>query len=420
MYSTDLSSLIESLGPAGFHARVVELLDEKELRPEDFGLRRLAEACGVFGGPGVAAAAALSALRERAAGPALSHLSEYAGAAGARTDLFRAVTAELLGRKVTEGYDAAAGLIGDALVTVVPAATRGAKLAGFSALPDPLEVGEGTPYEETSFADKYVTAAEHKVGRVLSLTEELIYTDQTGEAFRRALRLGEALRRERDRTIVRAVADAATAPDDVTRRPVYRPDGVAADLYKPDGSHRNVVGPANTISPGYDAAVPLRDAASLDTVTAYRATQVVDDPADGPARPVVAPATQLLVPASPAATARSAVSATQVRRGGSNGGGGETTTVGGNPHAGLTVLSSPFLDEIGAGGVGGGDATKDWYLGDFRKQFVWTEIWPVQTFLQRADGPAAFEKDVAVRVKARYFGGVSCTGTAHVTKVFGG
>ena len=79
----------------------------------------------------------------------------------------------------------------------------------------------------------------------------------------------------------------------------------------------------------------------------------------------------------------------------------------------VEVLSSPFLDEQG------GEAAYDWYLGDFKKQFVWTEIWPVQTFLQRAESEAAFERDVVLRVKVRYFGGISAVDTVGVTKVDG-
>jgi hypothetical protein len=50
---------------------------------------------------------------------------------------------------------------------------------------------------------------------------------------------------------------------------------------------------------------------------------------------------------------------------------------------------------------------------------VWTEIWPVQTFLQKNDSEAAFERDVVLRVKARYFGGISAVDTVFVTKVDG-
>ena len=85
-----------------------------------------------------------------------------------------------------------------------------------------------------------------------------------------------------------------------------------------------------------------------------------------------------------------------------------------NPiHGMVEVLSSPFIDEQG------GAALSDWYLGDFRRQFVWTEIWPVQTYLQRSDSESAFERDVVLRVKARYYGGISAVDTLFVTKVDG-
>ena len=77
------------------------------------------------------------------------------------------------------------------------------------------------------------------------------------------------------------------------------------------------------------------------------------------------------------------------------------------------MLSAPFIDEQG------GAALSDWYLGDFRRQLVWTEIWPVQTYLQRSDSESAFERDVVLRVKARYYGGISAVDTAFVTKVDG-
>ena len=407
MHRTDLPGLIDSLGPAQFYEKCRSLLDAGDLSPDDFSLRRLAEACGVLGG-GRAAFAALREATDRAGDgrPAAALLSETAPAA--RTDLFRVVTAELLARKVTAGYDAAAGLIGDRLVTVVKADSRGAKLAGFTATAGPADVPEGHAYEESQFGEKYVTSEEAKRGRILSVTEELIYFDRTGEVYRRAVRLGEGLRQDRERTIVRAVADAEPG------KPVYRPNGEGVPLYAADGSRRNLVGPNNTTSPDHAAAVPLSDWAALDAARAYRATEVLDDRVDGEPRPILAPARQVLVPETLAGTARGIVDATEVRRTVSRDGGGGEVTVGGNPHRGLEVLSSPFLDELGAAG------RRDWYLGDFPRQFVWTEVWPVQTFLQRGESAAAFDRDVALRVKARYYGGVACTDTAFVTKVVGG
>ena len=43
----------------------------------------------------------------------------------------------------------------------------------------------------------------------------------------------------------------------------------------------------------------------------------------------------------------------------------------------------------------------------------------MQTFLQKNDSEAAFERDVVLRVKARYYGGISAVDTVFVTRVDG-
>lgn len=397
MYGQNLRDLVESVGAAGFYHKVCGLLNEKQVAVDDFSYRELAEACGVL--------PHLGRLRESPVpeGDAAGLLRESAPGVG--TQLFQVVTGELVGRKVIEGYEDDAGFVGDKLVTVVGSRVRNQRIAGFKALAGPTEVREGHPYEESTFEEKYVTSSEAKQGRILSIQEELIAFDQTGEINRRATALGYYLRQERERTILRGVTDA----DAGDGRFVYRPQGTGRALYATDGSLRNWVGAGNTTSPDYASAVPLVDWTDLETVLAYRATQVKDDRIDGPPRPVVAPARQLLVPESLRGTARSIVHSTEIETTA-----GGTTTRTANPVHGLVeVVSSPFLDEQG------GAALRDWYLGDFRRQFVWTEIWPVQTFLQRSESEAAFDRDVVLRVKVRYFGGLSAVDTVYVTKVDG-
>ncbi len=155
--------------------------------------------------------------------------------------------------------------------------------------------------------------------------------------------------------------------------------------------------------------MPLVDWTDVEEVLHYRATEVLDDRIDGTPRPLVVPVRQLLVPENLRGTASSIVNSTEVTI--TN---GDYQTRVANPVRSLVeVLSSPFIDEQG------GQAANDWYLGDFAKQFVWTEIWPIQTFLQRGDSPSAFERDVVLRVKVRYYGGISAVDTAFVTKVDG-
>ncbi|MEM1060983.1 MAG: hypothetical protein AAGJ97_01510 [Planctomycetota bacterium] len=390
-----MKSLIDGLGAEGFYRRVCKLLNEKTLTVEDFSYRELAEACGVL--------------------PELRRLNAVGGPEGVETlresnpgvssSLFKTLTGELLGRKVIEGYESEAGFVGDRLVTVLPTTSSKTRLSGVTALAGPTEVAEGHPYEESNFAAKYVTTDESKRGRILSVNEELIGLDQSGEINRRASQLGYYLRQERERTILRGVTDADAGGGAF----VYRPSGVGESLYRTDGSHRNYIGAGNTTSADFNQAVPLVDWTDVDTAMTYRATEVLDDRVDGTPRPIVNPARQLLVPESLRGTARAIAAASEVTLTNAD---GQTTLA--NPVGGmLEVLSSPFLDEAGVAG------RQDWYVGDFPRQFVWTEIWPVQTFLQNAESNAAFERDVVLRVKVRYYGGISAVDTAFVTKVDG-
>jgi hypothetical protein len=392
-----LRPLIESLGPEGFYHKVCTLLNEKKLTVDDFSYHELAEATGVL--------PELRRVREFA--PHTTHVPTLLreSSPGVGTNLFQVVTGELIGRKVIEGYEDDSGFIGDKLVTVIPSRYRNQKLAGFKALAGPTEVPEGHPYEESTFEEKYVATDETKQGRILSINEELIAFDQTGEINRRALALGYYLRQERERTIVRAVTDA----DYASGKYVYRPNGTGQQLYKSNGSNRNWIGSGNTTSTSFNAAVPLVDWTDIDFALRYRATEVKDDRIDGTARPIVMPVKQLLAPESLRGSALSIINSTEIN---TTNGANETRVA--NPvHNLVEVLSSPFIDEQG------GQAINDWYLGDFKRQFVWTEIWPVQTFLQRNDSAAAFDRDVVLRVKVRYFGGLSATDTVFVTKVDG-
>ncbi|GAB4159743.1 MAG: hypothetical protein Tsb009_37050 [Planctomycetaceae bacterium] len=397
MQGQSTRSLIESLGAKGFYQKVCTLLNEKKLSVDDFSYHELADACGV-----------LSELRRiRESTPASSHVGELLNESnpGVGTNLFQVVTGELIGRKVIEGYEDDSGFVGDRLVTVMPSGVRNQKIAGFKALAGPSEVPEGHPYEESTFEEKYVTTEETKQGRILSINEELIAFDQTGEINRRAMALGFYLRQERERTIIRAVTDA----DSSSGKYVYRPNGTGQQLYKTDGSNRNWVGAGNTTSTNYATAVPLVDWTDVEEVLSYRATEVKDDRIDGTSRPIVMPVKQILVPENLRGTARSVINSTEI----SVTSDAQETKFANPIHNLAEVLSSPFIDEQG------GQALNDWYIGDFKRQFVWTEIWPMQTFLQRADSDSGFDRDVVLRVKVRYYGGISAVDTVFVTKVDG-
>lgn len=323
---------------------------------------------------------------------------------GLHSHAFQIITGELISSSVIEGYDNTEGLIGDRLVRVQQAKMRNQKIAGFTALAGPLEVKEGMPYEETAFEEKYVTTREAKKGRIVSLNEELVLFDQTGEVRRRAMELGMQCRHERERTIVRGAIDA-----DASTVPVYRPDGTGETLYNVDGSNYNYIGASNTTSTSFNAASALVDHTDIEHIRKYRALEVKDDRIDGTQRAItgINSGLTLLVPESKVGVALNIFNAGLIA---STANSIETQFA--NPVRSIVkeVLSSPILDEVNA---------DDYYCGNFARQFLWTEIYPIQTFTQAADSEASFERDVVFRYKVRYFGGISALDSRWVTKIDG-
>ena len=221
-------------------------------------------------------------------------------------------------------------------------------------------------------------------------------------------RRGQGIQVAAQSEIVRGVVDADYNASLGTG--VYRPGGTLEALYPADGSNRNYVGVGNTTAGApFNAAVPLEDWTDIDFIRRYHATQVRDD-RHGPeaGEPIVWMPKVLLVPKSKELTALRIVTATTV-----------TTLTGAdtqrtefrNPFGGAyTVLASPFLDTL---------SPDDWYLGDFPRQFLWKEIWPVQVFRQARDSEAGFDRDVVARYKVRYYGGINALDERFVVKVDG-
>lgn len=322
------------------------------------------------------------------------------------TSIFPVVTGELLSAILIEAYESAPS-VAQQLVTVQRSTVRNQKMAGFTSLGGGAEVAENMPYTETGFDEKYVVTRETKRGRILSISEELIMFDQTGEIINRARMLADYLRQDWERTVIRGVIDA----DSGSGVFVWRPSGTGATLYNTNGSNKNYIGVSGVT--GFNAASPLVDWTDIDLVRKYRATQIKDDRTDGTQLPIgmVNTGLTLLVPEGIRGTADSIVNATEVVTEGATASVHQATKFG-NPVRSMvsSVVSSPYVDEVN------GD---DYYIGQFSKQFVWTELMPLQTFLQGAQSESAFDRDIAFRIKARYYGGLTARDSIYVTKVDG-
>lgn len=304
------------------------------------------------------------------------------------TNAFQTVCTELIESELIAGYNGLPSLA-DKLVTTRTSQRRNAKVAGFTHLGQSFEVSENHPYPAIRFGEKWVSMKEVKYGAMIEVTEELLTFDQTGDIGALARSVGEGLRNEREVLILNGIQD--------TTNDIYRPSGVAEALYSAGNMNLKT-------------SNALVDWTDIDAVLTYRATTVKDDRIDGTQRPIAGlnkGDNILLVPEALRSTAWYIKNATgQVI----NTATAANETNFGNPVSGYvgSVESSPYLDV---------NSTSTYYYGDFKRQFVWSEIWPLQSFVQGADSNAAFERDCTLRVKARYYGGLSALDSVWVTQV---
>jgi len=409
MRRDEMKGILNRVGPAGF-VEIIGLLLEgrdetgKEIRKhraEEFPLRALWEATV---GP---CEQTLPSQRS----PGRFNYIEMQEAL--ESTVFPSATGMLIASRIIEGYYGLEGAIGDQLVTVMQSRLKSERIVGFTSLEGPKEVPEGMPYEESSFAEKYVTTETAKKGRILEITEEAIFHDQTGQILLRASRLGEATRQERELIILGGIVDVAGAADLVANgikyRSVYRPNGTAAALYS--ATNKNLAaGP-----------IQLVDWTDLDEVFQYHATTVRDDRARTDEQlPIIWMPKVLLVARKLWGTAARIANAITVRSGDITAGTGmqfDTANPLGTLAPGLKPLSSPLLDYLASLSGSQYNDSSDWFIGDPKAQFIWQEIWPLQTFRARQDDEAQFRRDVVARFKARYYGGIAALDTVQLIKV---
>jgi hypothetical protein len=69
-------------------------------------------------------------------------------------------------------------------------------------------------------------------------------------------------------------------------------------------------------------------------------------------------------------------------------------------------VSSPFLT-----------SATTWLLGDFKKDFIWTEVFPLQVQRLASGTEVEFTRDLVAAYKVRFMGGVGCIDYRHSYKI---
>jgi hypothetical protein len=277
---------------------------------------------------------------------------------------FPKATAALIHKKVMEGYESTP-TIGDQLVTTVPSSKKVETIVGFTAAEGPKQVLEGMPYEDSGISEKYVTIENRKFGRLISVTEETLQFDQTGQILQRAYRIGEKAAYYREKEIVEAVAGINAG---------YWPSGSSTTFYT---SHTQG---ANTVSGGGGV---------INETTLQLVKDKMDNMKDENGDYVLINQSGMILLVPPELEVESWQIMNAVDYG-----------VRGTDYFGVPnyfrgrykVLSSPFLT-----------TATTWYLGDFKKDWWWTEVYPIQIQIKKSDEDK-FHRDVIAYYKVRYFG----------------
>jgi len=302
---------------------------------------------------------------------------------------FPLVTGKILSKKMIDAYNAAP-TIGDQLVETFTSKLMIDRIPGFSTDGDIEQVEPGGPYQHTGvIEEKWAQVTGNKYGKILDITEETLMFDQTGQIIRRAGMIGRDAAVYREKMIMNTVQDISgyyawyvgnAAGSSASRTALYSTSTTAP--------HRT----SNQIT---NALVNHTDINAANLLLGL----MVDEKGD----PILIGPRLLLVPLALEMVARSIYNSTVII-GGAN--------AQPNPFAGrFKVLSSPYLDAQSA---------TAWYLGDFKSQFVWKEVIPLQVLTRRDDkNDMAWERDIKAQFKIRFYGDCKATDYCHVVKSTG-
>lgn len=288
---------------------------------------------------------------------------------------------QIINKRVMDSYNEAITLQSVLnLVTVVQANQKESTIDGFTPLSDLYEVPEGHEYREVKFGEKQVKVKAKKYGGVLSITEETIRFDQTGNILNRAAQLGRRGAAFQAKIILKALVDADAN--------VYN----GAELFPTDNSNGNYQAGAGTAlgTEGWELA---------DTTLG----EMTDE--DGEPINVLGVRPVLMVPP------RLKAMALKLKNGDYSGIG----TANLDPNIAkdqFDVVVNPFFPNV--------KTTKAWEYGSFKDEFAWAEVWPLQTFSRAGQGTEeGFYRDVIQVFKVRFMGGAGAVDKRFVVKMAG-
>lgn len=358
-----------------------EALSTKQLRPEDFSLRDLAEGLIPDGHEWV-----------RTLDPrTLSGVSLLEAGEAVDLTAFLNVSGQVVHSRIMESYTQEA-FVASKLVRTIPTRLDGEKIPGATPLPDgAAEVAPGMPYPSLGFGEDYIeTPATTKHGLIVPVTREAIFFDRTNLVLSRAAEVGEILGLNKEKRLLDLIIGATNN---------YKWRGTAYNTYLNAGAWVNV-----------KADNELVDWRNVDAAEQLFAD--ILDPHTG--EPVLVNANTVLVMPAYRHAAYRIFNTDEI-----NYVEGAATTTVANPLRRYRVCESRLAyRRITASGVSSENARKWWFLGDFSKAFAYMENWPITVTQSPPQSDADFNNDVVVRFKASERGAAAVINPRYVVKSY--
>lgn len=361
-----------------------EALEGRQLRPDDFSLRELAEA--------VLGPAWVKQLDPRGGGVRLLEAGE-----GVDVTAFSNIAGQVIYSQIMEAYTQEAFVL-SRLVQTVPTRLDGEKIPGIGRLSDEVtEVRPGMPYPSVGLSEDYIeTPATTKRGFIVPVTKEAIFFDRTHLVLQRAAEVGEILGLNKEKRLLDLLLG-------LTHN--YKWRGAGYQTYYAAGSG----------GPWVNA---LADNELVDWTNVDAAEQLfaeIVDPNSG--EPVLVQANAVLVMPAYRHAAHRVFGAAEITYAPDD---HATQTVAPNPLRNYRVYDSRLAyRRLLAAGTEAAAARKWWFLGDFRRALAYMENWPITVAQAAANSEAEFSQDIVLRFKASERGAAAVINPRYLVKCTG-
>lgn len=360
---SELKKRYELDGAAQTVRHLSEALEKRDLAPEDFSIRDLAETMVPNGRDWVG----------RMAPGTGCVLTE---AEGLDATAFLNLTGQLIYNKILEAYKNEAFRLSEAVSTV---STRldGERIPGVTPIKDDVtEVRPGMPYPNLGFGEDYIdTPSTTKRGLIVPVTREAVFFDRTHLILSRAAEVGEILALNKEKRIADMILGLTS---------LYSRKGISYSTYYAGNSGepwKNLL-----------ASNELTDQTSVDAAENIFADMT--DPNSG--EPVLIEADTVLVMPAKRFTAAEIFASQKLTY--SDGTLRSVT----NPFSSYKIIASriAYRQLLASDPASATAFSKYWFIGNFKKAFAYMENWPITVTHSATDSEADFSQDIVARYKA--------------------